>query len=279
MDYGFPPFTKGIRALVIASTVVWILQLIPGIGDVTSGLCDLVPYKTFGRFEIWRLATYAFLHDTAGPFHILFNMFTLWMFGAELEEIWGTRKFVFFYVCAAVGSGLFSLITVFSPLLWFTPVIGASGAVLALLTVYALYFPRRQMLLFFLFPVNVVVAVAIFGALSLFGATRSWGNVSHLTHLGGIAVGFVYVKFFPALAEFLEQSKAWAAETRLRADFRKKNADRAYFESVIDPILKKISQSGMESLTKEEKQTLEEASKRKKEDDAGRGRMLPFRRN
>lgn len=277
MDYGFPPFTKGIRGLVIASTAAWILQLLPGIGAIVTGLGALVPNSAFGHLQVWRLVSYAFLHDTAGPFHILFNMFTLWMFGAELEEQWGTRRFVVFYLCAAAGSGLFSLVTAFSPLLWFTPVIGASGAVLALLTVYALYFPRRQMLLFFLFPVNVLVAVAIFGAISLLGAAHSWGNVSHLTHLGGIAVGFLYVKLFPIVNDYLRHAKSRADETRQRAEQRKKSADREYFEDVVDPILKKISASGMESLTEEEKKTLEEASRRKKDGDGGQGRIIPFR--
>jgi membrane associated rhomboid family serine protease len=279
MNSGLPQFTKGIRGLVVATVAVWILQLIPGVGALVSGLCELVPYKTFGQLQVWRLLTYAFLHDTSTPFHILFNLFTLWMFGAEIEELWGTRRFVVFYLCAAVGSGLFSLVTALSPLLWFTPVIGASGAVLALLTVYALYFPRRQLLLFFLFPVNVVVAVAIFGAISLFGAARSWGNVSHLTHLGGIAVGLAYVKLFPAITDLLERAKSRAAEAQERAEQRKKNAERNYFESVVDPILKKISRSGMDSLTAEEKKTLEEASKRKKDDEGEQGRIIPFRRN
>jgi len=278
MNYAFPPFSKGIRGLVIATVAVWVLQLIPGLGDMVAGMADLVPYKAFGHFQIWRLVTYAFLHDTSGPFHILFNMFTLWMFGAELEELWGTRRFVVFYLCAAAGAGFLSIVTALSPLLWFTPVIGASGAVLALLTVYALYFPRRQMLLFFLFPVNVIVAVAIFGAISLFGATHSIGNVSHLTHLGGIVVGLAYVRLFPAISNFLERAKGRVVEARQRSELRRKNVDRAYFETVVDPILKKISQSGMDSLTKEEKQTLEEASKRKRGESDEQGRILPFRR-
>lgn len=278
MDYGLPPFTKGIRGLVVASTAVWILQLLPGVGAMVTGLGALVPYSAFGHLQVWRLVSYAFLHDTAGPFHILFNMFTLWMFGAELEEQWGTRRFVVFYLCAAAGSGLFSLITALSPFMWFTPVIGASGAVLALLTVYALYFPRRQLLLFFLFPVNVLVAVAVFGAISLFGAAHSWGNVSHLTHLGGIAVGFLYVKFFPVVNDYLRRAGLRVDEARQRAAQRKKSAGREYFEDVVDPILKKISESGMDSLTEEEKNTLERASKRNKNKGEDSGKILPFNR-
>jgi membrane associated rhomboid family serine protease len=278
MDFAAPAFPRGVRALIIASAAVWLVQLLPGAGAALAGWCDLVPYKTFSQLQVWRLFTYLFLHDPNGPFHLIFNMLTLWMFGAEIEAMWGTRRFVFFYVFSGAGAGLFSLATRFSPVMWFVPVIGASGAVLALLTVYALYFPRRQMLLFFLFPVNVIVAVVIFGAISLLGSVQSWGNVSHLTHLGGIAAGFFYVKGFPIIESFFENAKARADTARHQAEERKKTADSDYFETVIDPILKKISETGMESLSPGEKRTLEEASKRKRKSREDPGKILPFKR-
>jgi membrane associated rhomboid family serine protease len=279
MDIGVPTFPRGIRALVVATVAVWVVQIVPGAGSALSGWCELLPYQTFGHFQLWRLFTYLFLHDPNGPFHLVFNMLTLWMFGAELEEQWGTRRFVVFYLAAGAGSGLFSLLTMFSPVMWFTPVIGASGAVLALLTVYALYFPRRQMLLFFLFPVNVIAAVIIFGAISLMGAMQSRGNVSHLTHLGGIAAGFLYVKGFPVINNFLENAKARVDTARRQAGQNRKTADSEYFGSVIDPILKKISEKGMESLSPEEKRTLEEPSKRKRNGSDNSGKILPFKRS
>jgi membrane associated rhomboid family serine protease len=276
MDFGAPAFPRGIRALIVATAAVWVVQIVPGIGAAATSWFDLEPYKAFGHLQVWRLATYLFLHDPSGPFHLLFNMLTLWMFGAELEELWGARRFVVFYLVAGAASGLFSLLTVFSPVMWSTPVIGASGAVLALLTVYALYFPRRQMLLFFLFPVNVIVAVIIFGAISLFGAMQSGGHISHLTHLGGIAAGFLYIKGFPIANNFLENAKARVETAKRNAGQQRKNADGQYYENVIDPILKKISEKGMESLSPEEKRALEEPSKRKGSDDSGK--ILPFKR-
>jgi hypothetical protein len=110
---------------------------------------------------------------------------------------------------------------------------------------------------------------------------QAWGNVSHLTHLGGILVGVLYVKAFPLLSTFLGQAKARADSVRRAAGEKKNNAEKNYFENVIDPILKKISDHGMESLTKEEKKALEEASKRTKRNTGGRAdsdRILPFRR-
>jgi membrane associated rhomboid family serine protease len=278
MAFNFQAVPRGIRTLIIVTVAVWVVQILPLIGGLVGQWFALVPYQTFGHGQLWRLVTYLFCHDPHGPFHILFNMLTLWMFGVELEEMWGTRRFVLFYLASGVGSGLFSIITFISPVMWFTPVIGASGAIMALLTVYALYFPRRQILLFFLVPVNVIVAVAIFGIISLYGSMQAWGNVSHLTHLGGIVIGVLYVKGFPLLTGFIENAKANAASVRRRADEQKKNADRDYFGNVIDPILKKISEHGMDSLTKEEKQALEEASKRKRGGAGDDGRIIPFRR-
>ena len=278
MGIGAPGFPKGIRALIVATVAVWVVQIMPGIGAAVFGWFALMPNETFGHFQVWRLVTYLFLHDPSGPMHLLFNMLTLWMFGAELEELWGTRRFVVFYLATGAASGLLSLLTVFIPAMWQTPVIGASGAVLALLTVYALYFPRRQILLFFLFPVNVIAAVVIFGAISLWGAMQMRGNVSHLTHLGGIAAGFLYVKGFPIINNFLENAKVRAETARRQAEQRAKTADKDYFEYVIDPILKKISEKGMESLTPEEKRTLEDVSKRRNKNPADPDKIIPFKR-
>jgi membrane associated rhomboid family serine protease len=277
MAFSVQSVPRGIRTLIIITAGVWIAQLLPLIGTAITGSCSLVPALAFGHGQVWRCATYLFLHDPSGPFHILFNMLTLWMFGVELEEMWGTRRFVLFYLASGVGSGLLSVVTVFSPLMWVTPVIGASGAVLALLTVYALYFPRRQILLFFLVPVNVIAAVAIFGVISLYGSMHGGGTVSHLTHLGGILVGVLYVKALPFFSRILESAKTRTTAVRQRAEERKKDAERDYFETVVDPLLRKISEHGMESLTKEEKETLNQASKRKR-GNPGDGKIIPFRR-
>jgi membrane associated rhomboid family serine protease len=277
MAFDYRSVPSGIRNLIIITIAVWIAQQLPWIRDIVNGWCALLPDQAFGHGQIWRCVTYLFLHDPHSPFHILFNMLTLWMFGVELEEMWGTRKFVLFYLISGVGSSLFSLLTFVSPFMWMTPVIGASGAVIALLTVYALYFPRRQILLFFLVPVNVIVAVAIFGVISLYGSMQGLGNVSHLTHLGGIVIGVLYVKAFPFLTTFLETAKDRAETMRYNAAVRRENAEKDYFGNVIDPILKKISEHGIDSLTKDEKQILEQSSKRKKSTD-GSDKILPFKR-
>ncbi len=275
MAFNYQSVPRGVRGIIVASVAVWILQLVPGLGPLLTQWFSLIPEQTFGHLQIWRLATYPFLHDPAGPFHLLFNMLTLWMFGTEIEELWGTGRFVRFYLTAGICSGLLSLLTVISPFAWMTPVIGASGAVIALLTVYAFMFPQRQILLFFLVPVNVLVAVAIFSAVSLFGSMQGWGNISHLTHLGGILVGVFYAKGFPFFASFLKNAKITTQTLRSKTAARQETLQKENYDNRVDRILKKISDRGIESLTKEEKETLEEASKRKR---GSAGKILPFKR-
>ena len=173
--------------------------VLPGTWDryLTEAL-GLVPFHVVRDLWIWQLATYMFVH--AGPMHILFNMLTLWMFGTELERIWGTRFFVKFYLVTGIGAGL---LTVLISLLPFGPVaqlygsniIGASGAVYGLLLAYALYFPDRQIYMYFVFPIPARIFVLIMGGLAFFSSmSDNGGGVANATHLGGLLVGYVYLK-------------------------------------------------------------------------------------
>jgi membrane associated rhomboid family serine protease len=269
---------KGLKVLIIATTVAWVAELLPGLGAVFMNLGALVPFQAISHLEIWRFVSYLFLHDPHSPFHLLFNMLALWMFGVELEELWGTKRFVTFYFLSGVLSGLFSV------LWWHSFVIGASGAILALLTVYAMYFPDRTILLFFIFPVPVRLAVVIIGAISIWGAWTGGGGVAYLTHLGGIAVGFFYYKYYSGVVEWWRRRTTSVPENKPTIlEFRRKDdgqsgrdarpgvsvngkaADAASpDESEIDRILEKISRSGMDSLTEKERKILLDASGRKK---------------
>jgi membrane associated rhomboid family serine protease len=252
---------KGTRYLLIISVAVWLLEIIPGVGNFVLGAGALFPSVTFGSGQIWRLATYLFIHDPTSPFHILFNMLALWMFGVELEQMWGTRRFIVFYLLSGIVAGLFGILQ------WNACIIGASGAILALLTVYAMYFPRRTVLMFFVFPLPVRYAVVVIGLMSLWGASSGAGNVAYLTHLGGIAFGLAYY-FLPPYIKCRREGRKKshdASETKI-LQFRKKTSgrnDETYFQSNIDPILKKISLYGLESLSAEEHRILEEASRKK----------------
>ncbi len=249
----------GIRNLLIATIVVYIFQILPRIGILSEVFGALKPSWVLQKGQIWRLVTYMFLHDSMLPWHLLFNMLALWMFGVELEHKWGTRRFVLFYFIGGIGSGLVSLLLI---MVNDTLIIGASGAVLAILTAYAYYFPDRRILLFFLFPVPVRVAVIIFGAISVLGAMQSSGGIAHLTHLGGIIVAIIYLRYYNQVIALWSHQRAAKAEKVMRHRAEKKIQKDQYVEEVIDPILKKISEEGMDALSKEEKKTLEDFSKK-----------------
>src|SRR6185369_4137857 len=157
----------------------------------------LVPTLVIHQFWLWQTVTYMFLHG--GIFHIVFNMLALWMFGAELERIWGRRYFLKFYFVTGVGAGL---LTVLFSLLPFdvahriqgSVVIGASGAIYGLLLAYALYFPDRPIYMYFVFPIPARIFVAIMGAIAFFSSLGEAGGVANATHLGGLLVGYLYLK-------------------------------------------------------------------------------------
>ena len=169
---------------------------VPGLTDVLA----LRPAFVVRNFWwIWQLVTYMFLHG--GLFHILFNMLALWMFGTELERIWGTRYFPEVLLrhrasARAMLTVAFSLLPLdVSRDLYRSGIIGASGAVYGLLLAYALYFPDRQIYMYFLFPVPAKIFVVIMGAIAFYASVSgSNGGVANATHLGGLLVAYLYLK-------------------------------------------------------------------------------------
>jgi membrane associated rhomboid family serine protease len=268
--------TRGVKALLIVNLAVFVLQWLPGIGPLLFKYGAIVSYEIFVRGQIWRLASYMFLHSVDTVFHLLFNMLALWMFGSELEERWGTKRFLRFYTLCGVGAGLFSIFYMLNPATQAMPVIGASGAVLGLLTAYACYFPERQVLLFFVIPIRVWMLVAGYAALSLlFAFSQRGGVVAHLIHFGGIAVAFAYVKGHDRAEAWLDGLKARRREKVMRSRAEETIARKRFFEENVDPILEKISRDGMGALTREEKKLLKQAGKDGK-DRLKQGKIIPF---
>jgi membrane associated rhomboid family serine protease len=155
-------------------------------------LFGLQPSAVF-HGQIWQVVTYLFLH--AGLWHLLFNMLALWMIGTDLERTWGTRFFTKYYFVTGVGAAATSLLlSIFSDTFYYTTTVGASGAIYGLLLAFAMYFPHRTLILF-IFPVPARIAVTILGAiafLSSFGGPG--GGITHSAHLGGLIVGYLYLK-------------------------------------------------------------------------------------
>jgi membrane associated rhomboid family serine protease len=253
--------SKAVKWLIIITAGIFFLQLLPVIGLLLRVYFPLIPSETFLDGQIWRVITYMFMHDTSSPLHILFNMLVLWMFGVELENQWGTRRFVLFYFVCGIGSGLFSFISVFTPAINI-PVIGASGAVLGVITAYALYYPKREILLFFVLPINIRIFVLGYALYSIYGALIPHGNISHLTHLGGIVVALFYVKLYPYIFEVVRGYSDRVHEKHHLKEIENARFHKQFFEEQVDPILEKISREGMQALTKKEKDVLKKAAQR-----------------
>jgi membrane associated rhomboid family serine protease len=192
-SFGFSPLSTAIKILIGVNVLMFIATTIAPSLQLQLGL---VPMWVVREKHVWQLVTYMFIH--AGLLHILFNMLALWMFGTELERIWGTRFFLKFYFITGIGAGV---LTVLASLLPFGPfqqlyvqdIVGASGAIYGLLLAFALYFPDRRIYMYFVFPVPARVFVLIMGAIAFFSSLSESGGVANATHLGGLLIAYVYL--------------------------------------------------------------------------------------
>src|SRR6266850_6920673 len=166
-SFGPGPLTPAIKAIVVANVVAFVVTLIVPAITLAFGLR---PADIFGKLFVWQPITYMFLH--AGIFHILFNMLALWMFGVELERMWGSRFFLKYYFICGIGAATTTVLLSFVPgsfgqQLYYSLTIGASGAVYGILLAYAMYFPTRPIYYMMIFPLPAKYFVAIIGAISL----------------------------------------------------------------------------------------------------------------
>ncbi len=189
-----PPVTL---FLIAANAGIFLLQqAAPGM-DTPFALWPLGAARASGgqvSFQVWQLVTYAFLHG--GLLHIGFNMFALYMFGSAMEQVFGPRRYLTYYLVCVLSAGIAQLIT--SALTGgLYPTIGASGGVFGLLLAYAMYFPHnRIMLIFPPIPMPARVFVIVYAALELFlGVTGSAEGVAHFAHLGGLVGGYLMLRF------------------------------------------------------------------------------------
>jgi len=268
------PLTPAVKVLLIVNFSIFLIQQVtklafPGLPEYVFGLShNGIMYNHF----IWQLFTYMFLHS--GWLHIIFNMLGLWMFAGELEQTWGTKFFVKFYLLSGLGAGFFiALLNAFmalkSPAFASAPTLGASGALYALLLAYGILWPNREVLIWFILPIKMKYMVLFFGIFEFFGTLNSMagieGNVSHIGHIGGLITGFIILKiaagrknrfrknklaFFPGLLRsFRLRRKRNVINTRIKA------------KETIDILLDKIARQGMASLTAAERKDLEWARK------------------
>ncbi|MEO8596631.1 MAG: rhomboid family intramembrane serine protease [Candidatus Solibacter sp.] len=180
--------------LLIINTVVFLLWVVGGraIQSHLLTLFALTPELTIRNFMVWQIVTYLFLHG--GTWHLIFNMLTLWMFGSPLEQDWGTRRFLKYYFICGIGAGLFDLALNIALGRWNSTTIGASGAIYGLLVGFGVCYPEQTVLMSFLFPIKAKYMVMIYAGVELLMSTGVNSGVSNIAHLGGMVVGFLYLK-------------------------------------------------------------------------------------
>jgi membrane associated rhomboid family serine protease len=222
--YGY--FPTGVKWLLIVNTALFILtSLAPYSVQQHIRVFSLVPYTVVHQFTVWQLFTYLFLHG--GIWHLLFNMLTLWMFGVQLEQQWGTRQFLKYYFICGIGAGLFDVGLHAALGDWGTRTIGSSGAIMGLLLAFGVMYPNQTVLMNFLFPIKAKYMVMIYAAIELWMSFGPNTGVSSIAHLGGMAVGYVYLKgrlprlHLPDIAGAYRQWKLQRAKKKFQVYMRK----------------------------------------------------------
>jgi membrane associated rhomboid family serine protease len=232
---------------------------------------DLKPSLVM-RGQIWRLLSYSFCHDRMGVFHILFNMLFLYRFGMTLESMYGGREFLLFYLVAAVFSGI-TTIALDLYLGSDIPAVGASGSIMAVMMLFAIHYPRALIRVFFLsiearWLVCLYLLFDLYPVLLALAGDQLLGDVAHAGHLGGLAFGFLYwrtgfrlEKFWDRIAKgrraaSRQARRLWGTYPKIARPSPEQDQD------IVDEILKKLHESGVDSLTTEERRILEEASQR-----------------
>jgi membrane associated rhomboid family serine protease len=204
LSLSFPPFTYWIKRIIIACVAVYFLQVVlgafsPGAGGYLFAFGALVPTAVLHGW-IWQLVTYSFLH--AGVMHVLINMLMLWMFGAQEEMDWGSKKFLEFYLFCIIGAALVTMAVAYSPIRGVSPTtatIGASGGVYGVLMAFGMLYGDQEIFMFplpFMMKAKYMVAIMILLVI-LATFQPSQGGIANFAHLGGLFFGFVYVKFTP----------------------------------------------------------------------------------
>ncbi|MBD3334100.1 MAG: rhomboid family intramembrane serine protease [Candidatus Eisenbacteria bacterium] len=211
-----PSLSPAVKMIMLWNVIIFLLQQLFGFG--LTRIAGLVPYAVVLKGFIWQPVTYLFLHG--GLFHLLFNMFALWMFGSELEYLWGTRRWLKYYFITGIGAAVTTMAFAWAAYLFdfgnpqaiLIPTVGASGAIYGLLLAFGLTFPNRPIFLWFLFPIPARIFVLIFGAIE-FISSISYVNdgIGHFAHLGGMVFGYILLRGWPGSGGF----RGWRRKRKL----------------------------------------------------------------
>lgn len=189
---GFRMLPPVVKNLIIINVIFFLAELVL----IKSGYTPIVEMGylcslSTGQFHIWQLFTYMFMHEPFNFSHILFNMFALWMFGYVLENYWGSRRFLIYYLVCGLGAGLINILI---PMMSAT--VGASGAVYGILLAFGMMFPEQRIYLYFLVPIKAKWFVIGYAALELFEGLMFNDGVAHFAHLGGMLFGLLLILYW-----------------------------------------------------------------------------------
>ncbi len=268
------------KHLLIINVIVWLIDVVFAWMHINLAAIFGLAFPTSSHFFIWQPFTYMFMHS--GFSHIFFNMFALWMFGSKLEQYWGSKRYLIYYLVTGVGAGIIQ------ELVWWMTgqtwgiTVGASGAIFGLLLAYGWLFPNERMMIF---PIPIPIPARLFvlgyAAIELFAGVADFkgDNVAHFAHLGGMIFGIILILWWKrkgvdtgeGLWDGEKLKEWWKRVTTKKQKHQSKTYNNYHYQEPIDEeeteeqkakkaeinrILDKIKVSGYESLTQEEKQTL-----------------------
>lgn len=243
MSFQTAPLTPVVKWLLIINVAVWFVFQVMMEGFLRvpfTSLFGLFPGKVLYEFQIWQLVSYMFLHSMQVT-HILFNMLMLWFFGAELEQRWGSKFFLIYYMFSGIGAAILYCLGVWGYSLYtgsqmgmIVPVVGASGAVFGLLLAQGIIFGDRIVYFFMLFPMKNRWFVSIMGFIqiaSMMTSGVSGAETAYLAHLGGLASGYICLKLkdWSTRNDLKKRSKAKGRNLRLVVDNEKSDKPPKYW--------------------------------------------------
>jgi membrane associated rhomboid family serine protease len=268
IQFGFGGgLTPVVKYLLVANSAVYMVQQFAALKSTVTpsplSFLAMNPEQVIHHFAFWQLFTYMFLHGNF--FHIFFNMFTLFIFGCDVERTMGSRRFLHFYFLTGIGAALFYIFFNWNS---HSTIIGASGAIYGILVAFAVLFPDRivTLLLFFILPIQLKAKhlVAIFIGISVISGIQGQvfgtnDGIAHLAHLGGALIGYLFLKGRPMLDQLAISIHQQQQQQKITSTLRKQQEiDRKRLE--IDRILDRINQVGFDGITEKEKKVLKEAS-------------------
>jgi len=260
MQLVMPPVTPVVKWLLIINIVIYVVSVIMvPVGKFLFDWFSVSAGSLWQPLQLWRVISYQFLHDTDRFFHIFFNMLVLFFFGPMLEQLWGSKRFIKFYLfCGALGGFVYPILVltgviparnfVGDPIV----LVGASGAIYGMLAAGAILFPKMRVYVFGIFPIPMGILAVMMVFFSLFGFLQGENAGGEAAHLAGMAGGAIYLLYKPWMNKVMHKKQKGAWE--------KKVADQCDFQKEVDRILEKVHSSGIASLTRKEKQILKKAT-------------------